>query len=83
MRKAKKVRRPSWPDGKVAYYDVDNDGIPDELPMDDPEFIRNSQRNYEKFLASIRVTQGDQENPENRPFITQEDSLAVDWEEVN
>lgn len=80
MRQAKKVKRLSWPDGKHAFYDTNKDGVPDELPLDHPDFIQRSQANYDHFLKNIVVIGGSQTDITNRPFITQEDSLATDWE---
>jgi hypothetical protein len=77
MREAKKITRKGWPKGKNAYYDVDGDGIPDELKTDHPDFLKKSKENYQKFLESIRIEQDGQVQP--FIYITQEDATSEDW----
>ena len=78
MQHAKRVRRKDWPAGKEAYHDIENDGIPDEIDVNDADFLRKSQAKYESFKANIRIALDGQVHPE--AYITQEDSLAEDWQ---
>lgn len=87
MRDAKIVARMAWPAGKVVYYDVENDGTPDELENYDAlmrelrkaplTFIEKSMLLYEGFKKYISVRIDDAVHPDL--YITQEDSLALDW----
>lgn len=78
MQQAKKVRRAGWPAGKVAYHDVENDGVPDELDVNAPDFLRKSMENYERFRRNIRIAQDGVVQP--GAYITHADSLEEDWE---
>lgn len=71
MREGNKVSRKDWPEGKEAFYDVDGDGIPDELDKSDPDYLYNSQENYRRFKENIRVSDGS--------YINQTDFVANDW----
>ncbi len=87
MRKAVVVRRLAWPAGKVAYYDVENDGTPDiianwdaqlkELQREPLTFIQKSRLLYEGFLQYVRIAVDGMVDPSL--YITQEDALANDW----
>lgn len=85
MLKRISIRRKGWPAGKFAFFDSDKDGKPDDpLPMDypDPKLALESNREfYEFFEKNIVVKGGSKTDVNNRPWITQADSLEEDWEE--
>jgi hypothetical protein len=73
LRAGKKVAAELWPSGRVAYHDVDGDGVPDVLDTSDPDFLRKAQWSYEKFKSNIRIAENGQVIP--GAFITHGDTL--------
>jgi len=77
LMQGKTIRRESWPEGKVAFYDKDNDNIPDTLDTTHPDFLENSKRNYDLFKMSIKISVDGV--VKERVWITQEDAISNDW----
>ena len=77
IRAGKKVARKAWPEGRTAYYDVENDGIPDVLDQASPDFLTNAIKAYQRFVSLIRIADGDQ--VQAGAYINHGDSVADDW----
>lgn len=80
MREGKTVRRRAWPTPKVAYHDIEGDGVPDVYFANMPDFMKE----YELFKKNIRVDLNGAEpgGIVSGNYINQADSLAWDWEEI-
>lgn len=85
MQRRTVMRRKSWPAGKHVFFDSDADGKPDDpLPLDFPDpllALKTQKEYYEFFKDNLTVKGGSKTDVNNRPWITQADSLADDWEE--
>lgn len=77
IKNAKTVSRLDWPAGKVAYHDVDGDGIPDQLDTSHPDFIKNAILIHNTYIKNIRIAIDGK--VQESAFITHGDSLATDW----
>jgi hypothetical protein len=77
MREGEKVARKAWPVGRVAFHDVEGDGIPDHVKATPVGYYPEIQRDYELFVRNIRISEDGKIIPGS--FITHADSLANDW----
>lgn len=85
MQQRKVMHRISWPPGKYVFFDSDADGKPDDpLPLDYPdpvEVFKTQTAAYDFFKANLVVKGASKTDVNNRPWITQADFVAEDWEE--